>query len=241
MARVRKSTRLMTEDDWQNFNEALNKLIRDGGYPGLVAPHSEGGPNGSTPRRMHGSMSGDVGFKRFLAWHRAYLILFENTLRKTHDTVTIPYWDWVNSEGIPRGLNHLPTRGVQRNTGIPDFTSREQIDQILLIENFDDFVFQLEVFPHNSGHNWIGGIMLNPMLSPFDPMFWLHHANVDRIWNKWQKIENNIKKKHSFEGAPKDEKLDPWGDEFTLSTINDISDLGEYSYEYAPATVSLES
>lgn len=39
---------------------------------------------------------------------------------------------------------------------------------------------------HNSGHNFIGGNMSDPMFSPNDPMFWLHHANVDRLWHVWQ-------------------------------------------------------
>ncbi|WAZ19848.1 tyrosinase family protein [Streptomyces cinnabarinus] len=38
---------------------------------------------------------------------------------------------------------------------------------------------------HNSGHNFIGGHM-SQAFSPNDPAFWLHHANVDRIWANWQ-------------------------------------------------------
>ena len=25
-----------------------------------------------------------------------------------------------------------------------------------------------------------------PMSSPNDPAFWMHHANVDRVWAQWQ-------------------------------------------------------
>jgi tyrosinase len=42
----------------------------------------------------------------------------------------------------------------------------------------------LEGTPHNSVHNWIGGNM-STMLSPTDPIFWLHHGNIDRIWASW--------------------------------------------------------
>ncbi|MGV9456685.1 tyrosinase family protein [Streptomyces sp. NPDC003635] len=38
---------------------------------------------------------------------------------------------------------------------------------------------------HNSGHNFIGGHMSRGF-SPNDPVFWLHHANVDRVWANWQ-------------------------------------------------------
>jgi tyrosinase len=38
---------------------------------------------------------------------------------------------------------------------------------------------------HNTGHNFIGGHMATGN-SPNDPVFWLHHANVDRLWANWQ-------------------------------------------------------
>lgn len=38
---------------------------------------------------------------------------------------------------------------------------------------------------HNRVHVWIGGDMA-PATSPNDPVFYLNHANVDRIWESWQ-------------------------------------------------------
>ncbi len=136
----------------------------------------------SSPHRMHGSMAGPIGFKRFLYWHRAYLLEFENALSSDIEgPIAIPYWDWVNSNGIPAGLRHVPIRGVNRRVDRQDFTSQEEIDRILLINSFDDFVYQLEVFPHNRGHNWVGGIMSDPLRSPTDPMFWLHQKSVRSV------------------------------------------------------------
>jgi len=37
---------------------------------------------------------------------------------------------------------------------------------------------------HNLVHVWIGGDM-SPTTSPNDPVFYLNHCNVDRIWEKW--------------------------------------------------------
>lgn len=37
---------------------------------------------------------------------------------------------------------------------------------------------------HNRVHSWIGGAM-GPMSSPNDPVFFLHHCNVDRLWAQW--------------------------------------------------------
>ena len=38
---------------------------------------------------------------------------------------------------------------------------------------------------HNAAHNFVGGHMAGAF-SPNDPVFWMHHANVDRIWARWQ-------------------------------------------------------
>lgn len=42
----------------------------------------------------------------------------------------------------------------------------------------------LESQPHDNVHVGIGGFM-GDFLSPVDPIFWLHHANVDRLWTVW--------------------------------------------------------
>jgi Common central domain of tyrosinase/von Willebrand factor type A domain len=38
---------------------------------------------------------------------------------------------------------------------------------------------------HNRVHMWVGGDM-GPGTSPNDPVFFLHHCNVDRLWALWQ-------------------------------------------------------
>ncbi|WP_329558180.1 tyrosinase family protein [Streptomyces uncialis] len=39
---------------------------------------------------------------------------------------------------------------------------------------------------HNRVHNWVGGQMLQSV-SPNDPVFWLHHCFVDKVWADWQR------------------------------------------------------
>jgi len=42
---------------------------------------------------------------------------------------------------------------------------------------------------HNGMHGWIGGSsgqMSQPLYSPHDPFFYLHHCNIDRLWAMWQ-------------------------------------------------------
>jgi hypothetical protein len=47
---------------------------------------------------------------------------------------------------------------------------------------------QLENTPHNTIHNQVGGAtgwMSSLYDAPRDPIFWLHHCNIDRLWKLW--------------------------------------------------------
>lgn len=51
-------------------------------------------------------------------------------------------------------------------------------------------VGSLEAVPHGSVHIGVGGVNPRGLMSGFDtagldPVFWLHHANVDRLWEVW--------------------------------------------------------
>jgi tyrosinase len=46
---------------------------------------------------------------------------------------------------------------------------------------------ELEETPHNIVHGLVGGrgLMGDILRAAQDPIFWLHHANIDRIWSDW--------------------------------------------------------
>ena len=83
---------------------------------------------------------------------------------------------------------------------------------------------------HNLVHMWVGGSMVT-MSSPNDPVFFLHHSMIDRIWASWQQ-------KHPDQGflpvngGPQGQNLGdamfPW--DTTAADVLDISSLG-YSYD----------
>jgi tyrosinase len=43
----------------------------------------------------------------------------------------------------------------------------------------------LESLPHNQVHVDVCGLMSDPDTAALDPVFWLHHANIDRLWEVW--------------------------------------------------------
>lgn len=50
---------------------------------------------------------------------------------------------------------------------------------------FENKAGSLEVLPHNAIHAQVGGLMQNANTSATDPIFWLHHSNIDRLWVNW--------------------------------------------------------
>ena len=148
----------------------------------------------------------------FLPWHRAYLLAFEEICRDLsgNPDFALPYWNWTVNPSIPEpfwsGTLLDPTRVISSTDRIgAEFVGQSIIDEILNEEDFElfaslkptgqnntDEVWQresgalalLERTPHNNIHNWISGNMAS-FLSPLDPVFWLHHCNIDRIWAEW--------------------------------------------------------
>lgn len=47
----------------------------------------------------------------------------------------------------------------------------------------------LESAPHNLMHGAVGGAMGSFNTAGLDPLFWLHHANIDRLWAVWRAID----------------------------------------------------
>jgi tyrosinase len=48
----------------------------------------------------------------------------------------------------------------------------------------------LEATPHNSVHGFVGGIMAS-FQSPRDPIFWMHHNMIERVWWDWNGVRGN--------------------------------------------------
>jgi tyrosinase len=50
---------------------------------------------------------------------------------------------------------------------------------------FANFSGQLEDTPHSDVHLAVGGLMGHIITAAQDPIFFLHHCNIDRLWNAW--------------------------------------------------------
>ncbi|PPJ59323.1 hypothetical protein CBER1_11878 [Cercospora berteroae] len=61
------------------------------------------------------------------------------------------------------------------------------IDDLSFVPEDDTVTSVLFANPHGLGHSGVGGDMLDVYASPNDPIFWLHHAQLDYMWALWQK------------------------------------------------------
>lgn len=132
------------------------------------------------------------GIPYFLVWHRGYLYYFEQYLRTVSGdaTLTLPYWDYYKSATIPAEFTSStssPLYVPRLNTNVSQaLTSAPFSNTILNFQRgtINSFEPSVERKPHDPVHDIIGAVM-GTMQSPQDPIFWLHHANIDRLWNAW--------------------------------------------------------
>lgn len=130
----------------------------------------------------------------FLAWHRRQLFEVEQAMQDINPYISIPYWNSSVDQQInsPLWANSFMGQfntdwNLQRNLGgemmLPmpsDVTDVQAQTQYLLYSNM------LERGPvHHGAHHWVGGVM-NATVSPRDPVFYLHHAWIDKLWKQWE-------------------------------------------------------
>jgi tyrosinase len=188
----------------------------------------------------------------FLPWHRAYLYVFERALRRAVPDAVLAWWDWTSLashvDGIPAAfadagpggqvnpLAKAPVQPAARVDGRPVETFRrpgsparlpspDQIRGVLAARSFLDFGAQLEDV-HNKIHGWVGGTMGVVPWSAYDPIFWAHHTNIDRLWRVWQ-----LRHPQNFPASFLNQALPPFP--LTVAQTLNIKTLG---YDYASTT-----
>jgi hypothetical protein len=160
--------------------------------------HGTNTPVGSWPAGAPWSTC-DHGF-HFLSWHRMYLYFFERIVRAASGDpdFALPYWDYapVASRTLPppfRNPNNASnplwdgTRPGMNGGGALPATAVDSTTCLVPLTFLGGGQFQQSVqgTPHNAVHGSIGGNMGGFNTAGQDPIFWLHHCNIDRLWEKW--------------------------------------------------------
>ena len=218
----RKDQAAMTETERSRYICAFNMINIDGTLGQLVDTHAE----------MHMQHSN----ARLLPWHRIFLYLFEEALHNYHPDVCVPYWDWTKPEEqqFPNWLIGIlptvqtPTRTINvirsPGTGGSLASIAGATPTAMSKTTYDEFSPIINGI-HGSVHIWVGGTMSDASVSPADPVFWLHHANLDRLWWDWYNGPEGNHQNPPLTGS--DALLDPWT--YTEPDTRDIDSLG-YAY-----------
>ncbi|KAL0572405.1 hypothetical protein V5O48_009566 [Marasmius crinis-equi] len=122
----------------------------------------------------------------------------------------IPGWQYGSGGGciqdgpfvhynLSLGPGTVPTNHCIQRAFTPAFFSTitpEQVNHTLEKPTFELFRIELEGTPvtstakvHDGGHFAVSGEMNNRYSSPGDPLFYLHHAALDRLWWIWQQAD----------------------------------------------------
>ncbi|KAI8049249.1 hypothetical protein BDF22DRAFT_746321 [Syncephalis plumigaleata] len=116
---------------------------------------------------------------------------------------------------------------------LPAFYSPEMLSAIAeRSAAYVDFYQQTESPPHNSVHSSIGSDMAT-MYSANDPIFWVHHAFVDKQWDDWQQLDLRNMRAYggtNYDGTPAlpSDRLLPFS-----YRVGDVFDTRNLCYTYA--------
>ncbi len=234
------------------FRNAVLQLVAEGKYLELTQHHMDMSHNMHGIMGEVGLYRFLGWHRRYLLEFERELQRVDAILRPGEaEKLGIPYWRW--QERFPAWLKDFlpaqdPETGLQppgrKNATPPRKANATDINIIVnkfSIQNtrltgendYTKFTWGIEGWgkrpngtglpAHNHGHSWVGGIMNNTSTSPVDPIFWLHHAQVDRLWQIWRQA--NPASEPRLTGS--DRIMDPWAESY-----DDLLDTASLGYTY---------
>jgi tyrosinase len=139
----------------------------------------------------------------FFLWHRAYVSAMERLMQAAIDdpTFRLPYWDWYSDPKLPEifrsefvdaqktARNPLYVKDRNRRANNGDNVWTPLIETDFNESDFSNFQNNLDFTEHGEIHMAVGthSNMGDPSTAARDPIFWLHHADIDRLLVVWLK------------------------------------------------------
>jgi tyrosinase len=151
----------------------------------------------------------------FCPWHRMYVCYFEEIIRSVLNDpkFTLPYWNYTSpaAYAVPKefrmqndplwGPLFRPDRNPTSNAGQPifafggsasDMSATPALSEAQYLPSGASAGFNqtLDFGLHGNIHVFTGnsvGMGQVPWAAN-DPIFWMHHCNIDRIWASWNNV-----------------------------------------------------
>ena len=211
MVRVRKNANTLTPGERDRFVAAFAQLNNQGA--GRFADFRNMHVAVSSPQAHFNA--------GFLPWHRAYLLDLERELQAIDASVALPYWrfdqpapniftgDFLGSSNAmgtvqfsaTNPLQFWTTDGVQGINRQPFFNTAAAPPGLLNeaqtlalggAGNLYASFRAMEGNPHGQAHVSFDGSISQIPTAAKDPLFFLLHCNVDRLWAKWQRLNGRF-------------------------------------------------
>lgn len=164
-------------------------------------------------RNVHGNWA-------FLPWHRGFLYFHERILRKIlGDSFRLPVWDWDNDERVPAAYGSWAKARLSAHAheDLAGMVNACSIQAWLFSGDYEGFAGYPPNFIsgghspaglapaglapaglHSLAHGRIAGTFGPPKTAAADPIFYAHHANVDRFWIHWRNSHPDFKVPDGF-------------------------------------------
>uniref|UniRef100_A0A6B2KZX3 Tyrosinase copper-binding domain-containing protein n=1 Tax=Arcella intermedia TaxID=1963864 RepID=A0A6B2KZX3_9EUKA len=244
--RVRVSWHTITADQKQLYFDAVKALKASGVYDKFARIHWEK----TNADWAHGKYG-------FFPWHREFLWEFENAIRALggkYACYNVPFWDWERDAGREQTSVVVADFGGMNSGCIKSgpFAGWTDFNKDCVQRKFDKTIFfvgeartvdiitsstsygttsgfraNIEGAPHASVHNFFGGHM-GSMMSASDPIFFIVHANVDRLWYLWSDCQGFINKRVTRAKFPTDTtEVMPFNWKFSRSNLFPEKEIGE--------------
>jgi hypothetical protein len=256
--RVRKEFRDLTMEEWSTFKSTIIKMYeKDGTGFSLI----------DRIAKVHLDWADEAHYTPyFLLWHRVFTWLMETEMRRISPGITIPYWYWpydaqnpnkspifddfyLGTKTGPKGdcnwLASYPEEHclVRNYKSLKRFYSEKTVNKLVYNKNlsFAEFAKKFEIGPHGIVHTEIGGKDgdMTDMASPYDPIFWLHHSQVEKIFLEWQIYRGRIDE-FGGEHFGRKTKLTDYLKPFNIS-VADALDHSKFCTSYQPFSRLLTS
>lgn len=221
------------------------------------------GANGAWNQCQHGGQFFLAWHRMYLYWFERIL-----RAASGDPTLALPYWDYSTPERRilppafrdPESSLFVEDRNRGVNAGVPPsrldhiFDHSAAFGATLFTGTGTEATFGggdaarglLESTPHNNVHSWLGsgtasgraGWMGSTAMAARDPVFWLHHANVDRLWERWLDLGGG--RANPSDGTWLNQTFaffDEAGRRVTMSGQAILDTAGQLRYRYDDGTV----
>jgi hypothetical protein len=159
------------------------------------------------------------GCAQFLPFHNTFIYDLETELMRYNNTITLPYWNWTIyahqpiKDPVLRFFGDYSNKRIKNCVTTGNFANWTFNGNCFKREFYNDsghhpmwstishLVYSTDSFStmaqnlerlHAFLHIWVSGDMKSHH-SPNDPLFYLHHTFVDKIWYDWRSKWDTLK------------------------------------------------